>query len=93
MAAKALARQWVGKFVMSLAALVVIALTGTIFAFPAVAAVACPTCYGLDRLDSKRGQPNGPSPALPKTLPADTAAENQIHNCVVGQQMSQFDMA
>ncbi len=46
---------------LSFAAFVVIALAGTIFAFPAVAALACPACYGFDRLDSnifvERGMP------------------------------------
>jgi hypothetical protein len=48
-----LSRQSLTKIVMVLAALMVIAAGETIFAYPAVAAVACPACYGLDRMDTE----------------------------------------
>jgi hypothetical protein len=57
-----LSRRSLTKLAMVLAALIVIAGVGTIFAYPAVAAVACPTCYGLDRMDPEtfveRGMPS-----------------------------------
>jgi hypothetical protein len=52
MKAKILPRRWLAKLAMAFVALAVIAAAGTIYAYPAVAAVACPTCYGLDWLDS-----------------------------------------
>ena len=33
-------------------ALIVVAMVGTIVAFPVAAAIACPTCYGLEPLSS-----------------------------------------
>jgi hypothetical protein len=48
-----LSRQSLTKLVMVSAALIVIAAAGTVFAYPAVGAVACPACYGLDRMDTE----------------------------------------
>lgn len=67
MTTKTAAERWMAKFVMVFAALIVIAGAGTIFAYPAVAAVACPACYGLARLDSNTFVDQG--------MPADERAE------------------
>jgi hypothetical protein len=42
----------VTKVIMALAVLVLLATIADIVAFPAASAIVCPTCYGLERLDS-----------------------------------------
>jgi hypothetical protein len=49
---KTLAKWRLKRLTMAFTVLVLMAVAGTIFAYPAVAAFTCPTCYGLGRLDS-----------------------------------------
>jgi hypothetical protein len=50
MKTRILPKRWAAKVATAFVALVVVAAAGTLFAYSAVAAVACPACYRFERL-------------------------------------------
>ena len=67
---------------IALAAVVILATLGGIFAFPAAAAITCPACYGLERFEVNIFvERRMPSQGRIHVVEALTAARKRVLDC------------